>query len=92
MLRCSTIRWRNLLLFPGDEQFIVNAIVGVLVIGGVLAWGMFVRARRQLVFSLRDRAPRAETEQQLRVEQARQQERARIAREMHDVLAHRISL
>jgi signal transduction histidine kinase len=82
----------NLLLFPGDEQFIVNAIVGVLAIGGVLAWGMFVRARRQLVFSLRDRAQRAETEQQLRVEQARQQERARIAREMHDVLAHRISL
>src|SRR5262245_16694902 len=82
----------NLLLFPGDEQFIVNAIVGVLAIGGVLAWGMFVRARRQLVFSLRDRALRAETEQQLRVEQARQQERARIAREMHDVLAHRISL
>jgi signal transduction histidine kinase len=82
----------NLLLFPGDEQFIVNAIVGVLVIGGVLAWGMFVRARRQLVFSLRDRALRAETAQQLHVEQARQQERARIAREMHDVLAHRISL
>jgi signal transduction histidine kinase len=53
---------------------------------------MFVRARRQLVFSLRERAQRAETEQQLRIEQARQQERARIAREMHDVLAHRISL
>jgi signal transduction histidine kinase len=42
--------------------------------------------------SLQDRAERAETEQQLRVEQARQHERARIAREMHDVLAHRISL
>jgi signal transduction histidine kinase len=55
-------------------------------------WGMFVRARRQLVVSLRDRAERAEAEQQLRVEQARQAERARIAREMHDVLAHRISL
>jgi signal transduction histidine kinase len=82
----------NLLIFPGDEQYIVNAIVGVLAIGGVVAWGMFVRARRQLVFSLRERARRAETEQQLRVEQARQQERARIAREMHDVLAHRISL
>ena len=61
-------------------------------IGGVVAWGMFVRARRQLVLSLRERAERAEAEQQLRVEQARQQERARIAREMHDVLAHRISL
>jgi signal transduction histidine kinase len=44
------------------------------------------------VVSLRDRAERAEAEQQLRVEQARQAERARIAREMHDVLAHRISL
>jgi signal transduction histidine kinase len=82
----------NLLLFPGDGQFVFNAAFGLLVIGGVVAWGMFVRSRRQLVFSLRERAQRAETEQQLRVEQARQHERARIAREMHDVLAHRISL
>ncbi|WDZ87088.1 sensor histidine kinase [Micromonospora cathayae] len=58
----------------------------------VLAWGMFVRARRQLIVSLRERADRAEAEQQLRVAQARQVERTRIAREMHDVLAHRISL
>ena len=56
------------------------------------AWGMFVRARRQLVVSLRDRARRAEEQQQLRADQARRAERARIAREMHDVLAHRISL
>ena len=35
---------------------------------------------------------RAEAEQRLRVEAARQMERTRIAREMHDVLAHRISL
>ena len=79
-------------IFPGDGQYVVNLVLSVLVIVAVLAWGMFVRARRQLVFSLRERAQRAETEQQLRVEQARQQERARIAREMHDVLAHRISL
>jgi signal transduction histidine kinase len=58
----------------------------------VLLWGMVVRARRQLVVSLRDRAERAEAEQQLRVAQARALERTRIAREMHDVLAHRISL
>jgi signal transduction histidine kinase len=51
-----------------------------------------VRARRQLVLSLRERAERAEAEQQLRVEQAQAHERARIAREMQDVLAHRISL
>ncbi|SBV27680.1 sensor histidine kinase [Micromonospora krabiensis] len=65
---------------------------GVVISASVLAWGMFVRARRQLVVSLRERAERAEAEQQLRVAQARQVERNRIAREMHDVLAHRISL
>jgi signal transduction histidine kinase len=58
----------------------------------VVLWGMVVRSRRQLVVSLRDRAERAESEQQLRVIQARALERTRIAREMHDVLAHRISL
>jgi signal transduction histidine kinase len=57
-----------------------------------IAWGMFVRARRQLVATLRDRAVRAEAELQLRAESARMSERTRIAREMHDVLAHRISL
>ena len=41
--------------------------------------------------TLRERADRAEAEQQLRVDNARSHERARIAREMHDVLAHRIS-
>ncbi|MEU7770543.1 histidine kinase [Micromonospora taraxaci] len=65
---------------------------GVVITFAVLAWGMFVRARRQLIVSLRERAERAEAEQQLRVAQARHLERTRIAREMHDVLAHRISL
>jgi signal transduction histidine kinase len=56
------------------------------------AWGMFVRARRQLLSTLRDRAQRAEADQVVRAESARLAERTRIAREMHDVLAHRISL
>jgi signal transduction histidine kinase len=72
--------------------YVVALVLSWLIVGVVLVWGMFVRARRQLVVSLRDRAERAEAEQQLRVEQARAAERARIAREMHDVLAHRISL
>jgi signal transduction histidine kinase len=69
-----------------------TAVFGMSLIAAVLAWGMFVRARRQLVLSLRERARRAEAERDLRVSQARQAERTRIAREMHDVLAHRISL
>src|SRR4029077_17967753 len=45
--------------------------------------------RRQ---SRRERERHAEAEQELRLEQVRHAERTRIAREMHDVLAHRISL
>jgi signal transduction histidine kinase len=55
-------------------------------------WGMFIRARRQLLMSLRERALRAEAAQELHQERVRIAERTRIAREMHDVLAHRISL
>lgn len=53
---------------------------------------MFVRSKRQLTLSLRDRARRAETEAQLRAEQAQRLAREAIAREMHDVLAHRLTL
>jgi signal transduction histidine kinase len=70
----------------------IFAVIGLVLTAAVVAWGMFVRARRQLVQSLRDRADRAEAEQRLRVAQAQQLERTRIAREMHDVLAHRLSL
>src|SRR5439155_422577 len=49
-------------------------------------------ARHDLLESLRERAARAEAEQELRAEQARLGERQRIAREMHDVLAHKVSL
>lgn len=67
---------------------VAAGMLSVLAVG----WGMAVRARRQLVVSLAERARRAETEQELRVGQARLRERERIAREMHDVLAHRLSL
>jgi signal transduction histidine kinase len=53
---------------------------------------MVVRARQQLVESLAERAERAEADQLAQVEQARRAERHRIAGEMHDVLAHRLSL
>ncbi len=69
----------------------VVLLVTALVVAAT-AWGMFVRARRQLLFTLRERALRAEADQVLHAEGARLAERTRIAREMHDVLAHRISL
>ena len=63
-----------------------------LLTGGLVVFGLFLRARAELITSLRERAQRTEDEQQRQLEQARQLERTRIAREMHDVLAHRISL
>lgn len=54
--------------------------------------GQYFRARRLLVASLHDQVRQAEATTHLMAEQARQTERARIAVEMHDVLAHRVSL
>lgn len=65
---------------------------GVALQGAAVGWGLFVHHRRELVLSLRDRAARAETEALLRVEQAQHQAREAIAREIHDVLGHRLSL
>jgi signal transduction histidine kinase len=73
------------LLYPPAGSYWVNAGACLLLTGVVLGWGLFVRARRELVRSLRAQGDRA-------AEEARAAERRRIAREMHDVLAHRLSL
>jgi signal transduction histidine kinase len=67
-------------------------MIGLAVQSAAVGWGLFIHFRRQLVLSLRDRAVRAETEAHLRAEQAQQRARDEIAREMHDVLGHRLSL
>ncbi|GHD22476.1 two-component sensor histidine kinase [Streptomyces galbus] len=72
--------------YPAAVAFIVVLTTAV------LGWGMLVRAKRQLVLSLRDRARHAESEARLRAEQAQRLAREAIAREMHDVLAHRLTL
>ena len=75
-----------------SRSFLGQLLFALLVTAVALGWGLLVRARRELVGSIRDRAEWVETEQRLRVEQAREAERRRIAYEMHDVLAHRLSL
>ncbi|MGI5397512.1 sensor histidine kinase [Streptomyces sp. CA-251251] len=68
-----------------DSPHMAAAVSGTLVVLGSVGWGLFVR-------SLRERALRAEQESELNAAQARHREREAIAREMHDVLAHRLSL
>jgi len=53
---------------------------------------LYLTARRRLVQALTERAERAEREQHLLAGQARAEERARLAGEMHDVVTHRVSL
>jgi len=76
---------------PGVPRALLFAL-GVVIQGAAVGWGLFIHSRRQLVLSLRDRAARAETEARLRAEQAQRRARDEIAREMHDVLGHRLSL
>lgn len=68
---------------------VADYLVATLGTAAIVGWGMFLRGRRQ---GRRERLRRGQAEQQLRVEQIHHAERTRIAREMHDVLAHRISL
>src|SRR4051812_1123817 len=56
------------------------------------AVGVYVRTRAQLLAALRERAERAEAEQELLARDAVLTERTRIAREMHDAVGHRVSL
>ncbi|WP_328320703.1 sensor histidine kinase [Streptomyces sp. NBC_00388] len=73
-------------------SWIRSTLFGTVLILLVIFWGMFVRSRRQLVVVLRERAHRAEAEADLRAAQAQRLAREAIAREMHDVLAHRLTL
>jgi len=73
---------------PAWVSFTFNVVITL----AVVIFGMYVGSRRELVWTLRERARQAEAEQELRVGRAKSAERERIAREMHDVLAHRISL
>jgi signal transduction histidine kinase len=82
------------LLYPGagKTHVVADIIVGIVATFAATGWGMFVRARRLLIASLRTQVRQAEEQADARAESARRGERERMAREMHDVLAHRLSL
>lgn len=71
---------------------LLAALASAVVFAATWSIGAYIGARRELVSTLREKADTLEREQTLRIAQAKTSERARIAQEMHDVLAHRISL
>jgi signal transduction histidine kinase len=80
--------WRPI----GGLPYIWWLVLVIVAEAALVGWGQLTQARHALIASLRERARRAEAEQGRRVAEARAAERTRIAREMHDVLAHRLSL
>ncbi|MCR3750404.1 sensor histidine kinase [Lentzea californiensis] len=85
-------RPRFLFTEGGGFEATSGVLLGEVFFAAAVATGYYVAARRDLVGSLRERALTAEREQALAAKVAREAERNRIAREMHDVLAHRISM
>ncbi|MEV6975956.1 histidine kinase [Kitasatospora sp. NPDC093806] len=82
----SVVRAESVVAWAGTagSQLVVAA--------AALSLGLWLHGRRVLIRTLHAKVDALRRERELRAEQARSTERARIAREMHDVLAHRLSL
>jgi signal transduction histidine kinase len=76
-----------------DEDLPAVAFLGILVLfGTAVVIGELVHQRRERLQELEERAARAEGERELLARQAVLDERARIARDLHDVVAHAMSV
>jgi len=64
----------------------------VLIFAGVWVWGRYVQVRRAYTAELEARAERAERDREAEARRAVAAERVRIARELHDVVAHHVSV
>jgi len=74
------------------EPSVTVIMIGVLRTAAGPLLALYFSARHEMLQALRERAERAEQERYLLAEQARADERARLAGEMHDVVTHRVSL
>lgn len=74
-----------------DDRKYTFVMLGLLV-AGVYVLGLHMRTRRAYLRSVEERAERLERERDNEVKVAMAAERARIARELHDVVAHNVSV
>jgi signal transduction histidine kinase len=80
---------------PHAQQLLIALFLGGLLGGSaVIAWvlGDSMRYRRGYYAALEDRAARLEAERHAEAKIAAAAERARIARELHDIVAHHVSV
>jgi signal transduction histidine kinase len=71
---------------------ILDGIYGVLVAGMPVAIGLLIGARTELSARLSELAASRDREHRFHADAVRAEERARLAREMHDVVSHQITL
>jgi signal transduction histidine kinase len=76
----------------GGSEALPGIVSRLIVIGLAVAVGLYLRARADYLGGLHERAERLERERQLLAREAVAEERVRIARELHDVVAHNVSL
>ena len=80
------------LFFYGDTMFDGEPLYAAVTVLAAMWWGESVRARRSYVAELRDRAERAERTREEEARRRVDEERLRIARELHDVVSHTIGV
>ncbi|HEX2313459.1 MAG TPA: sensor histidine kinase [Thermomonospora sp.] len=83
----STVRYT---VDEGDHRLVFTSQSAV--VAGVWILGVYINTRRAYLRSLEERAARLERERDTQVQIAMASERARIARELHDVVAHNVSV
>jgi signal transduction histidine kinase len=76
----------------GNPLNVGDAIGFLVQCAAVVALGLYVAARRASMDALRERAERLDRERELLADRAVADERVRIAQELHDVVAHNVSL
>jgi signal transduction histidine kinase len=79
-------------LLWGQTIRVPDVLLSLVISGGAVAFGLAAATRRTKMEALHERAERLDRERELVAERAVTEERFRLARELHDVVAHNVSL
>jgi signal transduction histidine kinase len=91
-LVCALVGTTSLIWTPDDPAGIGDILTIYTLLNASFVFGDNMRIRRAYINAVEDRAERLERERDVESQRAVLEERARIARELHDVVAHSMSV